>query len=167
MTRSSIRRNHQTGEHRRPLRAINAVPSQCTTVSPELAWPLSIFARSSMLDLRHATVPSLSGRSANGVTHRPFCASVQMDCNCPSRPVGSADKQLGPPAATTGSADGSRKLAVDLIRSRNQYGLGFRYTQVRECTIGCRSSRARTSTIVSQFPDPLIATIRCGRQRSG
>jgi hypothetical protein len=24
-----------------------------------------------------------------------------------------------------------------------------------------------TPTIVSQFPDPLIATIRCGRQRSG
>jgi hypothetical protein len=25
---------------------------------------------------------------------------------------------------------------------------------------------ARTPTIVSQFPDPLIATIRCGRQRT-
>jgi hypothetical protein len=35
--------------------------------------------------------------------------------------------------------------------------------EVRECTICCRSSRARTSTIVSQFPDTAVETDARGK----
>jgi hypothetical protein len=43
----------------------------------------------------------------------------------------------------------------------------FNFLTQRDLAADPNGVLARTPTIVSQFPDPLIATIRCGRQRSG
>jgi hypothetical protein len=43
----------------------------------------------------------------------------------------------------------------------------FNFLTQRDLAADPNGALARTPTIVSQFLDPLIATIRCGRQRSG
>src|SRR6266567_4706108 len=61
--------------------------------------------------------------------------------------------------------NGARVLAV-----ARQEGPLRQLAQVvsgRELAADPNGVLARTPTIVSQFPDPPIATIRCGRQRSG